>query len=404
MKLMLTSFGVDQSSDRRHRMPLLRKHGDVAIHLERHGREEPHAAELFYRMPPVDMRRVIHGFFPEYWVLILCDALVIDSASYERLLHNPPPWYTRVAATFQRLHAEGFVELVDYSSILKRNKQLLSKMTEHDLRGSERWANVLGESLKEWARFLDLFDRGAVDATPSASARDARNQVMHMTHMNTTKALMMLELGSDARPAEDWVQAQLQEALRSYLTYVNSNIILSNELGTGFHDWSDFMPFYRQKFLTVGRDAPQHSRAINASRRLFAVSFPEFAPQSDDDLVRILRHRRVSELRALVQGATEGQVRFDRKFAKDVLREVIRTERRIKRYRKIVSYATLPISFIPWIGTLAQIAADEAIERLVDARMKREQRWFYMLTDISERTAQPRPLRSAAGRRLDTGN
>ncbi len=101
----------------------------------------------------------------------------------------------------------------------------------------------------------------------------------------------------------------------------------------------------------------------------------------------MLKHRHVAELRDLVEQAAAGKVKFNRQFATDILYEVIRGEQRLARYRKIVSYATLPISFVPWVGTAAQVVADEALERLVESRIKREHRWFYMLSDLSNRRA-----------------
>ncbi len=47
---------------------------------------------------------------------------------------------------------------------------------------------------------------------------------------------------------------EIKQEIVLYLLYVNANIVLSNELKTGFHDWIYFLPFYKQKFLSVGRE------------------------------------------------------------------------------------------------------------------------------------------------------
>ena len=63
-----------------------------------------------------------------------------------------------------------------------------------------------------------------------------------------------------------------RETLSSYLSYANANLILSNEMGAGLHDWEDFQPFYHQKFLAVGCDDAGLSAVGEASHQLFLES------------------------------------------------------------------------------------------------------------------------------------
>ena len=83
-----------------------------------------------------------------------------------------------------------------------------------------------------------------------------------------------------------------------------------------------------------------------------------------------------------------GKVRFDEHFAKSVLAEVLRSERKVTRFRNILGYATLPIGFIPGIGTPAQKVIEEAIGLPVMKNMKQKHRWLYMLSEIADSRAE----------------
>jgi hypothetical protein len=173
--------------------------------------------------------------------------------------------------------------------------------------------------------------------------------------------------------------------LHDYLSYVNANIVLSNKLKAGFHDWTDFLPFYRRKFLSVGQDLDAQKQ-IDASNRLFEVSFPEFAISDTAALVKVLNDKRIIDLRRLIQDAVEGKVTFDEGFARNMLKEVLGTEKRIARYRTIVSYLTMPLDFLPLLSPVAQKVTEEVVGMLVEKRLKQKYRWFYMLSDAAEGT------------------
>lgn len=172
--------------------------------------------------------------------------------------------------------------------------------------------------------------------------------------------------------------------LQSYLSYVNANIVLSNELGVGFHDWADFLPFYRLKFLSVGKEHIEEERRIEESQKLFEVSFPEFAIADTHTLIKALQDKCVADLRELVEKAVKGDVTFDQEFARSVLNKVLGIERRTRRYRNIISYITMPIGFVPWVGTAAQKVIEEAVGTPLEKKLKQKYRWFYLLSDLAE--------------------
>lgn len=339
-------------------------------------------SETFYLLPPLNIRSSINEFMPEYSLLILCDRLVLDRSSYERLTNEAEPSLKTAGQTMKLLWNEGFLELVDYAALLRDNTNLLTKMTQNDLRSVDQWIEALKSSLETWFAFVKA-------AEPKIGLERAAHYYLH-GHTDSAESVVRLLIMLD-NPGRwrlnDFRRDEVHTGLESYLTYVNANIILSNVLGVGLHDWDDFLPFYHQKFLSVGREDLSTSAAVRASDQLFNLAFPELAIRSPEHLVKLLKHRRVDELRALIDEASQGRVIFDQDFARSVFREVFGVERRLGKQRQLVGYLTLPISFIPLVGNFAQPLLQEAIGTLLENRLKKQYRWFYMLSDLAEKEA-----------------
>jgi len=380
MKLIFTSFGVTQELE--HSLK------DVS---------------LFYRMPPVSMRTINNTFLPDYAVLLLCEKIILDESSFTTLQEKSHWSYTVVAKALKSLYAEGFIELVDFNRILRHNQALLQRMLEHDLKILDQWIVPLKQSVDIWYdftrrafvlmkeermyhnHFLHSFESAFVYHGVEPTDEELEEALSHLsltdaTHREDPVAHSTSHLLSKRTKAE--YRDALRKILHSYLSHVNANIVLSNELGTGFHDWEDFLPFYRQKFLFVGREDLEAQQHIEAAQRLFEVSFPEFAITDTATLIKVLHDRRVADLRQLVQDAVEGKVVFDKEFARSVFKEVLGVEEKIAMYRRIISYLTMPLGFLPWVGTFAQKATEETIGTLVEKKFRQKYRWFYLLSNL----------------------
>jgi hypothetical protein len=71
-------------------------------------------------------------------------------------------------------------------------------------------------------------------------------------------------------------------------------------------------------------------------------------------------------------------------FANQTLREVLKIEKRASFTRKIVGFLTLPIEFIPWIGTPLQKATEETMSQWLESRLRQKKEWFYLVSDIEK--------------------
>lgn len=395
MEVMLTSFGVLQENP-----------------------PSPLGRSDFYHMPPASLgsvrgQGVGSVLTPDYDVLLLCERILMDGESFERITKGKERWslWSILGNAFRVLDAEGYVKIVDFKSILHRNTRLLQKMLDHDLLTIDQWVRPLVDSLRLWVDFA----RGAASTLLNGDIERFWGSIQGNNRKHTSRRLfdseddrklalirsggsplirdlglvadicLMAEeaLSSASKRRKREYRNALREVLSWYLAYVNANLILSNELGTGFHDWCDFSPFYQHKWLSIGKETSETTRAVGEVQKLFSVVFPEFAISDVASLMKALKDKRIASLRTLIQEAVEGKVVFDTNFAKRTLHEVLGEETKTGRWRRIVSYATIPLGLFSLVGMAAQKAADESIGKLLEKKLKKRHEWFYMLSDIS---------------------
>ena len=347
---------------------------------------------------------------PDYELLLLCDSVIMDEASFDRLVKGSSAAYSHVSQTFQALKSEGRIELRDFSSILRPHAELLGRMVENDLKLLDQWVEPLRESLTLWRHFSQMstdlmrsdqeewFSHAPLRAEPHPHAYSRikpslLHEVAHMMnndHLNVEQMSMLVKdaLESSTKRKRKEYRDALRNVLQAYLTYVDVNLILSHQLDVGFHDWLDFTPFYSAKFLSVGRDEDPVREGKTQLEKLFTVPFPELAIRNTRALMKALNDKRLEDLRRLVAEAINGRVQFDIEFAKSVLAEVFQSSEHAKKLRTIVGYATLPIGLIPWVGTVAQKAIEEGVGISIESKHQQKHRWFYMLSDIAQSTEE----------------
>ena len=363
-------------------------------------------AGLFYRMPPVSMAKRFtpdFGFQPDYSALLLCDRIVIDTETLDRLLRGAyHAAYKSTAELLTALHSEGFLRVEDFSAKLKQKDDLLSEMLQADLHGgSVRWQKLLYAWAEGWEGFVQGDDG---EGTRELEFWESETLFPHISFLMDERLdgtysdqsfyqhaiLSLLRSGR-----KGLLSAMLRtdgsfrrNITRSLLQYVNANLILSREYQIGIYDWSHFAPFYETKFLSVGHEAPPGHNEVAKIKQLFEVSFPEFDQWTPSRFLHVLRDKRIESLRRLVAGAVERGTVFDRDFAVRTLREVLWIEARTSRIRSIASYITLPIGFVPLIGTPVQKTVEEVADRLIDWQLKKEFRWFFLIGDSGKESPQ----------------
>jgi hypothetical protein len=258
------------------------------------------------------------------------------------------------------------------------------------------WINPLKESLLNWRNFISEFNR-KLSTDLAHFVHEISHIIPHLSHYHSfhcgelsveygCQADTMNEiLNSSVKRKKSANRKKLKLYLTEYLSQVNANILLSQIFETGFHDWYDYKPFYHEKFLSVAKESSPGEKEIENIKKLFEISFPEFSFWEPDNVLKALNDKRIQELRQLVDSACKGEVEFDREFANRTLLEVFKIETGMTKFRNIVSYLTMPLGFIPTIGTPIQKGTEEIITKSIEPKMKKGFQWFYMISELAHK-------------------
>jgi hypothetical protein len=402
MRILLTSFGVNEFIEPGPHEAFQRGFG--VQHLAHHAYSSASPTFSFLQMPPVDMREVGDRFVPDYAAILVAEKLLMDEESYDALAERTASPYTLVAEVVKELMTSGFLELVNYRAALQRNADLLRIMLENDLQSVEPWVDPLRESLGIWKEFsthsmMLTAPRNAVLTHQIGLALRSLSVLTHesTTHENTHPGFEILvrpKVSQECDGLETILtsatarrRARNRESLRrllnAYLRYVNANLVLAREFNAGFHDWADYLPFYRKKFLGVAQREPEAEDYASQLRKLFSIPFPEFAVRDTKQLMTILEDRRIEELRQLISSAVAGDVVFDEQFAKETLKGALAQSQQTSRCREVSWFLTKPLVKVPFVGPLVKPAANWLASK-VDDRSKKGFRWYYMLSDAAK--------------------
>jgi len=310
---------------------------------------------IFFRMPPANLNIYEDGFIPDYAPLILSEKIIMDEVSFEKLIKEKNELFSTISQTMKILNSEGFIELVDYNSILKKKSRLINRMIEIDMKSIDYWISPLKESFMIWEKFItklkkrnyshQFSDNSKDYKIPREKIENLHNQIVnHNFHTyekfyNTPLINLTSRLFRHAIFNNSIYNSELKKILEMYLTYINSNIILSNTLKSGFYDWSDIIPFYKHKFLSIGQEELKSESFIQKSNKIFEILFPKVRFENYRNLIKILHDRRIESLRKLVSDSVNGLTLFDEKFANHTIQDVFNLKKRdTNEFRQIQSY------------------------------------------------------------------
>ena len=100
---------------------------------------------------------------------------------------------------------------------------------------------------------------------------------------------------------------------------------------------------------------------------------------------KLLRDKRIESLRELVRSAAAGTTEFDDEFAKRTLNEVFQAETRIAATTRMVSWLSLPLGFVPVVGTPLQKLVEEVGGHFAGKRNREQHKWFFVMSDFERR-------------------
>lgn len=364
MKQLFTTFGRDYRFDRL----------------------EHNKSDIFYGMPPALITQQDSYFIPDYSAFLLSDEVVMDGVFFERLIHNPHPLYKKVSSFFKLAYDEGIVTLSDYDNIYSNDSILLNEMLKKDLENIELWKDVLKNSQNIWNEILKNTNSEIIHEISREEQRlenirpqmryevlDEKQRELELSHTNFLK-----HLGIDTLAKSN--NFYTEKTLRSYFSYINSNILLSYFHGAAIFDWPDLFPFYQEKFLGVGLNSPTINNDKAQLEKLFSLIFPDIKYHNPSKFIKLIQHKGVEELRTLCNKATNGVVVFNHDYGINILQQALEAEQIISKKQKQLSWYSTPLGLIPGIGAFIQKPIEELAGKYIDAKYKKPMQWYFIVS------------------------
>lgn len=353
--------------------------------------EDSLSHDPFFNMPPgFYMKDYSRGIVPDYPLLLLFDEYVGSRESF-RLVHENEV-YKEVAELWDALLADGRLTLQDYGAAAASEKATIEQSVRYDLRNIDSWFPAFRESVTEWRHFLATATSTLRKKRAETGLSPSEEGLMACVRRKNTRDFMVPKdtewnveqvFGGWRRRIDKDIRTDVLYIAEQYFRYVATNIVVSQKLGASLHDWADVAPLYHLKLKIGLQDSPAESEATHV-RQLFRVMFPEFRPKSVRAFVRALSDPSVKNLRALVKDASNEKIVFDQAFANETIRRLFESERRLAVQRQVTGWLSLPIHFVPVVGTVAQKVIEEGVVRFLETKARRHAPWFYLISSISK--------------------
>ncbi len=379
MKLLLTSFGAN-----------LQMFGSFPHDGLPEGRpqwsEEQGLAEYFLCMPPVSMATVGPRFVPDITTFLLFDRFIIDAKSLDRMHRiRRDSYFADMSMLFRELEQMGRLDVVDYSAALSDHKSTIEAAVDYDLRHIEMWTDAFCELTQRWAAFTE---KGNAHISHIETSRKLTSEEEDLKKIFDGWVMGMFPISEGIlqimrnwkRQCADHMRARTRAAVRMYLEYVSCNMCLANVLDAAIYDWHDIEPLYQKKFnLCLKTD---DSAYVDKGRKLFELLCPSFEKMDAKALLAFISDKRIESLRELLAAAVSSGEHLDEDFVNRTFREVVKAQVRQDRQRRLIGWLSLPLDFIPIVGTPVQKVVEESAMKLLSRNFERQYRWFFLLHDI----------------------
>lgn len=346
------------------------------------------------------LRTYSHGEIDlEFAPLLMVDYLVMDAQSFERILsENRSPHLKRLQSTLTALHGEGYIQLTDYSSILTRHRDKILSASEEHVHNPERWVSAVRRTIEAWEKNRMVFE----EIMPAPDQKE----LLHIPYG------ILVQLQASGREFTEQNYQQIRQVLfstnkrrtrlnteivvgclRPYLHHVFSAIAIRNELELPVVDWEHLRNLYTPLHDQLTTPKTRSEREQDKLREFFSVVVPDYEPSSCQQLLMLLKDKRVSGFRSLISAAVKSHYAF----SPSDFQRAVRAMREIDVKKASVGRSLTAIGLA--VGaTLTAVGADPGASIITAATMtggqefaqksvahyiEQKQDWLYMLVDAT---------------------
>ena len=310
------------------------------------------------------------------------DEFVTDSEGYD-LLKNPGErtWLLQWSELVDALNSEGALTVVDVAGAVSLRRHQRAWMLRLDLQNPQRWWQAMGYFDSLTGRARKLLAESPREAENLAWKFDpkARFGVPGSDGETHDLSVVLVEAGHSRTKSHRELYTNALENFRTHLREVNACISACKELGVAPMMWAPYRRYLKEKLTPEAQEVIENE---DAGRRFFEIAFPAYAPITVREFSKLRSDHRIGSLRSEISRASRDGASLEPRYPQKVLSEVLRLERRVARMRQIIGWIATAAGVIPVPGLgVAATALAEGASALVDRRLRKPWRWFFLISD-----------------------
>ncbi|MCD6049167.1 MAG: hypothetical protein K0Q55_570, partial [Verrucomicrobia bacterium] len=230
-----------------------------------------------YQLPRLALARLNQAFLPDYSLLLLTEALVVDRRSFDELVRGLIPVSGGPVLALKSLHDAGLVQLVDFERLFTLTREKVLSALNRDLMAFKDWEAAVAQSVDHWRFFHTALQDNLrpkiqrIRQLPNRTGLDYSDLASNYLHDLAGRIQMVKFFAEDALPSANPSAEVLPDSelftnhLREHLLSAHYSLALARELKAGVHEWIDAAPYYHK--LLASESLPA----------LFQMPLPEFS-------------------------------------------------------------------------------------------------------------------------------
>lgn len=315
-----------------------------------------------------------------------------------------------IVTSLERLIGEGLISLQDFQATRQELLARIETDVNKNIGNLHDWLPCLQSQVVSFQSVLPVFqgDFGTVmtewDQHTYGVSSCAVSEGAFDRERMVDQAHRILNPGRNLKNVS---RTELEAVIRPCLESVVTNILLADHFDSFPYAWQTMAKYYQGMYRVSVAPFETATKGVAESENVFRLAFPEFAPRSEDDWIKLLKDRRVADLRSIVGQAVRNGTPLDADFGRSALLDLAderdHFQNRLTRFIGVAAEAT-SITAGMFAGHLfglgghvaggyAGYVAGEVIRDRISRRMPSKYPWLYF-TQLVDRPHKQRTSRA----------
>jgi hypothetical protein len=328
--------------------------------------------------------------------LLLCDEAIIDEESFDRIIHTRADYAARIANSFSVLSDRGFLKKIDFRNTLRSNASKIAVATNFELESVDKWVDVIRKDFEKWETNREIYKRG-LGSSYDFTVRAPTGVLEALSVIGRKKSERNLSFMRRILFKHKHVRSSgetdiLKEIVRPYLDYVHSYLLLWEKYKMPVSDWEENGNIFKRK-LELGFKTDTAIQGSENLKTIFSVALSKLEPSNVQSFLRVVRDKRMKELRDVVQVCGQEGADFDYEFLQKIIIELGARRPRVGRANTIINAIGWAAGVIPTVlgapmltnlaSGVAITGSQEVAARAADSIFDRKYQWILCLIEES---------------------